>query len=237
MTREQYEQRRRRTRITLATVIAVVAVGVGAGVVVPSVYRAHEDAEAQPVPSVSASRRPSTLTETQIDGPWTIAAGSSAGYRVHEVLNGQPVTVTGRTSEVQGTATIRGGSITAADVSVKVASIHTDSSARDSYFRDSVLDVQAFPTATFRLTAPIADAVPANGRTSSVDAPGTLTLHGVTRNVTARIETGLAGDGAELSGSIPIRFSDYGVEAPSLGFVKVQGSGTVEFQLSAEPAG
>jgi hypothetical protein len=39
-----------------------------------------------------------------------------------------------------------------------------------------------------------------------------------------------------VSGSIPVTFSDYGVEAPSLGFVSVQDKGTVEFLVKATPA-
>jgi polyisoprenoid-binding protein YceI len=235
LTREQYERRRRQTRITMTVVVAVIVLVIVA-VVVPSVYRNHENAEAKPVPSVAATRAASTLAPAEINGPWTITKHSTAGYRVHEVLNGQPVTVTGRTSDVSGTATIASGAITSAQMSVKVSTIHTDSRARDSYFRDSALDVQSFPTATFRLTSTIPNAVPAAGTTRTSKATGELTLHGVTRRVTATIESGLSGGGAEISGSIPITFSDYGVEAPSLGFVTVQKKGAVEFQLDAKPA-
>ncbi len=47
---------------------------------------------------------------------------------------------------------------------------------------------------------------------------------------------GLNGDGGQLSGSIPITFADYGVTAPSLGFVTVEKTGSVEFLLNLEKA-
>ena len=221
--------------VVVAAVLAVVAiVAVLAGT---HRYAAHENAKASAAPSVAASRAPSTLDPADLAGPWTVGRGSEAGYRVHEVLNGSDVTVTGRTDHVTGRATVDGRSITAATVSVRVGDITTDSAQRDSYFRDSALDVQAFPTATFTSTAPIADAVPAGAGTTTVRAPGTLTLHGVTKPVTATLQVGLDGDGVDVSGSVPITFSDYGVQAPSLGTVTVDDAGAVEFLVHATPAG
>jgi polyisoprenoid-binding protein YceI len=227
--------RKRTLWITLAAVVVVL--GVIAAVVGPMVYRNTVNAQADPTPTVAATRRPSSLHTAQLTGAWTVGSGSTAGYRVHEVLNGQPVTVTGRTSKVTGSATITGTAITAATITVDVASIATDSGQRDAYFRDSAMDVQAFPTATFRTTQAIPDAVPASSTaTTTSRVTGTLTLHGVTKTVTADVQSGLDGDGADVSGSIPIRFSDYGVTAPSLGFVKVEQTGAVEFLVHATPA-
>jgi len=215
----------------VVAVLAVVGVAVGT-----SVYSANENAKASAAPSVAASRAPSTLDAADLAGAWTVGGDSEAGYRVHEVLNGSDVTVTGRTDSVSGSATVDGTSVTAATITVQVADIATDSAQRDSYFRDSALDVQAFPEATFTLTGPIADAVPSGSATTTVDAQGELTLHGVTRPVTATLQFGLDGDGVAVSGSVPITFSDFGVQAPDLGFVKVDDAGEVEFLVHATPA-
>ncbi len=215
----------------VVAVLAVVGVAVGT-----SVYSANENAKASAAPSVAASRAPSTLDAADLAGEWTVGGDSEAGYRVHEVLNGSDVTVTGRTDSVSGSATVDGTSVTAATITVQVADIATDSAQRDSYFRDSALDVQAFPEATFTLTGPIADAVPSGSATTTVDAQGELTLHGVTRPVTATLQFGLDGDGVAVSGSVPITFSDFGVQAPDLGFVKVDDAGEVEFLVHATPA-
>jgi hypothetical protein len=44
----------------------------------------------------------------------------------------------------------------------------------------------------------------------------------------------LHGASGQVAGSIPITFSDFGVDAPNLGFVKVEDSGAVEFSLQLE---
>jgi polyisoprenoid-binding protein YceI len=74
------------------------------------------------------------------DGVWTVTDGSTAGYRVDEVLNGADVTVAGTTGRVTGTVEVAAGELTAAQVTVDVASITTDSGRRDAYFRDRIMD-------------------------------------------------------------------------------------------------
>jgi polyisoprenoid-binding protein YceI len=152
------------------------------------------------------------------------------------VLNGTDVTVVGTTDQVSGTVTVDGTSVTAADISVDVASIATDSGNRDGYFRDDAMEVGTYPTATFTLTDPIDAAVPSDGQVATVQATGELTMHGVTQTVEVPLQAALSGDGVQVSGSIPVTFSDYGVDAPSLGFVEVEDQGTVEFLVSATPA-
>ncbi|KQO64643.1 YceI family protein [Curtobacterium sp. Leaf261] len=229
------ERRRKRTLwITVAAVVVVV--GGTAAIAGPAIYRNSIAGEADAAPSIAATREASTLDAAQLSGDWTVGSGSYAGYRVDEVLNGSPVTVTGRTKKVTGTATVEGSDITAATITVDVASIATDSGNRDAYFRDSAMDAQAFPTATFTTTESIADAVPSSdSATTKQEVTGKLTLHGVTKTVTATITSGLSGDGADVTGSIPITFADYGVTAPSLGFVKVEKTGSVEFLVHATP--
>lgn len=229
-------RKRRKAVIWISVIVAVVVIGVVAAVVGTNLYSSSENAKASAAPSVAASRAPSTIDDADLSGEWTVGGDSEAGYRVHEVLNGSDVTVTGRTDSVTGSATVDGSAITKATITVQVADIATDSNQRDSYFRDSAMDAAAFPTATFALTEPITDAVPSGSGTTKVEATGNLTLHGVTKPVTAALEVGLNGDGVDISGSIPITFSDYGVQAPNLGFVKVDDSGAVEFLVHATPA-
>jgi len=228
-------RKRRKAVIWISVIAAVVVIGVVAAIVGTNLYTSSENAKASAAPSVAASRAPSTIDDSDLSGEWTVGGDSEAGYRVHEVLNGSDVTVTGRTDSVTGSATVDGTSITKATVTVQVADIATDSDQRDSYFRDSAMDTSAFPTATFELAEPIADAVPSGSGTTKVEASGNLTLHGVTKAVTATLEVGLNGDGVDISGSIPITFSDYDVQAPSLGFVKVDDAGAVEFLVHATP--
>lgn len=228
---------KKNTKIGLGVAAAVVVVlGVTAAFAGPVIYRDLVVGEPEAAPTAALTPGSSTLDASQLTGDWTIGDGSTAGYRVDEVLNGTDVTVVGSTDQVSGTITVDGTSITAATIDVDVASIATDSGNRDDYFRGTAMQVNRFPTATFTLTEPIEAAVPSDGEVASVDATGDLTMHGVTKTVSVPLQAALSGDGVQVSGSIPVTFSDYGVEAPDLGFVSVEDQGTVEFLVAATPA-
>lgn len=215
----------RRTWIVVGGVAAVAVVGAVAG---PLVYAALED-DAAPAPTVQVQESDAPLTETT-DGSWTISAGSSAGYRVDEVLNGADVTVAGTTDQVSGSLVVAGGDLASAEVTVDVASVATDSDRRDSYFRDDVMEVDANPTATFAVDQ-VVDLPELTGTPVTVPVAGQLTLHGVTQPVTVDLSVVRTADGVQASGSIPVTFSDYDVTAPDLGFVSVEDAGAVEFFL------
>jgi polyisoprenoid-binding protein YceI len=171
-----------------------------------------------------------------LSGDWTVGGSSYAGYRVDEVLNGTPVTVNGRTDAVTGDITVAGSQVTEGTMTVDVTKIATDQPPRDAYFQDEAMETGDFPTATFTLTQPIAaDGVEA-GVPATYDVTGDLTLHGVTKSVTARMQASFTSDGGQIVGSIPITFQDFGVQAPSLGFVTVEDHGSVEFSLDVAKA-
>lgn len=172
---------------------------------------------------------PASLEPGELSGTWKVAAGSQAGYRVDEVLNGQNATVVGRTSQVTGEAAIAGTRLTAAGIVVDMNSLVTDSDSRDRQFQ-SILKTLDFPTSTFTLTEPVEVGALAGG-TSSVSAVGELSIAGVTRAVTASLKAQTVAAGVQVQGSIPVVFSDFGIDAPNFGFVKVEGSGSVEMLL------
>jgi len=233
--------RPRRRRALWATLLVVVVLLAVAAFVGPRIYAAVEsDEAAAPLlgdATATAASASGPSDDATLDGAWTVAPGGTAGYRVDEVLNGQQITVTGRTDQVTGDLTVDGGQLTAATVSVDLASVTTDSGARDGQFRDTVVDVARFPTADFTLTAPVGLGGLEVGATLAVQLTGTLTLHGTSRDVTvpATVER-TAPDGVTVTGSVPVTWSDHGVQAPDLGFVSVEDTGTVEFEVSAAPA-
>src|SRR2546423_7530801 len=189
-----------------------------------------------PAPSTSASTSPDSSTGA---GTWTVGSGSQAGYRVREKLASlsAPSDAVGRTTAVTGTLTLTQSasvySVTAADFTVDVSKLTSDQSRRDQRIHSQGLQSDRYPTATFKLTAPIAlttDA--ASGQTVHVSATGDLTLHGVTRSVTIPIDARLTASKIELVGSITFPFSEFGMTPPSVGgFVTVQNNATMEFQL------
>jgi polyisoprenoid-binding protein YceI len=194
----------------------------------PLIYAALEE-DAPPARTVEAQPEGVALTP-ETDGTWTVAAGSSAGYRVDEVLNGADVTVAGTTDQVTGQVVVEGGDLSSAEVTVDIASVTTDNGRRDGYFRDAVMDAGTHPTATFVVTGPV-DLPELTGTPVAVPVTGELTVKGTAREVQAELSVVRTPDGVDVSGSVPLVFADHGVEAPNLGFVRVEDRGAVEFLL------
>ncbi|MGW6376575.1 YceI family protein [Rhodococcus sp. NPDC055112] len=218
--------------------IAVVAVlALVAGPWVYGTWIAEDDA---PAASVSTSGAKPAIGD--VNGRWVVDAGippneTAAGYTVHEILNGASVTVVGTTGEVSGSATVEADKLTAGEITVQVASIATDDPRRDGQFDGNVMSTSQFPTATFVVDGPVdLSGLPSDGTTGTVTATGTLTIKGVARPVTVDVEVLRSGDALVASGSIPVTWTDFGVQPPSLGFVTVDESGTVDFLVSLRRA-
>ncbi len=167
-----------------------------------------------------------------IDGTWTVASGSQAGYRVKEVLFGQDTDAVGRTSGVTGSLTITGTSVADGSFTVDLTTVKSDESQRDSQFQGRIMNTAQFPTATFKLTKPIdLGALPADKTEVTYTATGDLTLHGVTKSVDAALTARRNGANIEVSGTIPVKFSDYQINNPSTAAVTTQDNGVIEFLL------
>jgi len=209
----------------LITVPVVLLLGLVLG---PLVYAALRD-DAAPAATVQAQPENAELV-ADTDGVWTVGDGSTAGYRVDEVLNGADVTVAGTTDRVTGSVEIDAGALTSAEVTVDVASITTDSGRRDAYFRQNIMDVATHPTATFTVGEPV-ELPELTGTPVTVPVAGELTVTGRTRSVQVDLSAVRTPEGVDVSGSIPVAFADFGIEPPNLGFVSVEDRGSIEFLL------
>lgn len=186
---------------------------------------------------------PAGSSPESIEGTWRVepssdvdfetASGTFVGFRVQEELSRiGSATAVGRTGAVMGEITIEGTTLTEASFEVDMTTIETNDSRRDDKVQGA-LDTDEFPTATFVLDQPVelGDAA-AMGGPVTVQAPGTLTVHGVSRSVTIPLEAELVGDTIVVVGSVEIVFADYGVTAPSAPIVlSVEDRGVLEMQL------
>lgn len=221
-------------KATIGIVIAavVVVIGIVAAVFGPMIYR---DVIAEPAAEAPAleieSTTPSTGDASSLAGSWTVAAGSYAGYRVDEVLNGEDVTVVGRTDDVTGEVTIDGSELTAGTVTVDLRTVTTDSSRRDGYFTSRAIDPSANPEATFTVAEAVDLTALADSGTAEIEIPGTLDINGQSRETTAQGTVTRTDAGLHVVGAIDVTWQDHGVTAPDLGFVSVEDAGVVEFAL------
>ncbi len=156
------------------------------------------------------------------------------GYRVEEVLgNGiGSNTAVGRTPLVVGSVELSDDALLAVEGTADLRGLRSDKAYRDGKVRSS-LHTDDHPTATFTLEGPVVLG-DLEGDGASVEAlvAGTITINGVTGSVEVTLAATLVGDVLTVVGSLPILFSDHGIEAPSASIVvSVEDHGIVEFQL------
>ncbi len=238
-----HPSRRRNLAIVVAAVVLILVTAGGYGLwylfLRPS-GPAAVSSESLVLPSAAVS---SPLPAGGLAGIWNVdttigslsdSTDSFVGYRVQEQLaNIGANTAVGRTPNLTGTLTISGTQLTAATITADLTALQSDDQRRDGQLVNHGIETATFPTARFTLTSPVdLGSSPIDGHEVDVTATGTLTLHGQTRTVQIALKTRLSGSIIEVVGSLPINFSDYGIEAPSsFAVLSVSDQGTMELQL------
>jgi polyisoprenoid-binding protein YceI len=173
-----------------------------------------------------------------VSGTWTVSSGSQAGYRVDEILFGQHHTAVGRTTRVTGGLIISGNVVAAGEFTVDMASVKSDQISRDVQFRDYILSTDKYPHATFRLIQPIVlGSIPPQGKITTENATGDLTLRGVTRLITFPVRAERTAAGIDVNAEIPITFSNWHIANPSFVITRVANQGLLEVLLELRQAG
>jgi dipeptidyl aminopeptidase/acylaminoacyl peptidase/polyisoprenoid-binding protein YceI len=214
-------------RLVLAVTV-VLGLLAGGGWLLLAGRDAPQAARLQPAAGAGGVGRP--------DGEWIVApaGGGFVGYRIRERLGAisAPNDVVGRSHNISGTVRIAGGRLTAAQVTVDMSTLRTDMEPRDGRMRADGLETLRFPTATFTLTRPIALGSVSGGRVVSLELPGELTLHGVTRPVAFPLQARWDGATIQVAGAMPLRRADFGLQTPSLVGFRIQDQGLVELELT-----
>ena len=179
------------------------------------------------------------VAATTVSGTWTVASNSTAGYRVREQLGFAPAQsdAVGRTSAITGQATLTSAAnvvtVAAAAFKVDVTQLSSDDQRRDNRIRGIGLETDSFPTASFKLTAPIALPTAAlTGAAVPIQVTGDLALHGVTKSETISMTVEQSESSLEFVGSLSFAWGDFGMTAPNVGgFVTIEGNATMQFQI------
>ncbi len=226
----------------ILALVVVVAIGAVAG---PWVYinlikdEAPEALTLEPSTTAIAPESTTTIVAesttapaSTIDGEWKVVADSIVGYRVKETIVGQKTEGVGRTSKIMGSLTIVDEQVTAAEFTVDMTTLVSDSTRRDRQVNTRILDTVNFPTSTFVLKKPIALTPEAlAGSDFTVETTGTLTLRGVTKDIDLTLKARLVEDVIEVNGSIEIVFTDWSIPDPSISGIIVVDRGLLEFLI------
>lgn len=176
------------------------------------------------------------------------AITNQGGSRIQFVSDATLETITGVTSNVTGTLHIDPANVAGATgrVAVRTDSIRTGIDLRDEHLRsDTWLNAARFPEIVFQLSRIEGATALAPNQTVNATVRGRFTLHGVTRDVTARAQlryvpvtddmrtNHITGDTVRVQANFQVRMSDYGVSIPSIVQLKVSNEIEVNVTLRA----
>ncbi len=156
-------------------------------------------------------------------------------------------TVHGRTTKVSGTIEADPASVSAAkvDVAIDLASLDTGISMRNEHMRDRFLNVEKFPTATFKSVSVTGPNTVAANKPVEISVTGDMTVHGVTKRITVPVRVVMipeseltkssrgAGDWIHATTEFAIKLSDYGIDVPQALVMKLSDSLSVKLDLFA----
>jgi polyisoprenoid-binding protein YceI len=193
---------------------------------------------ATPTPGASATAAPTAAAS--LDGTWTVASGSQAEYRVSEVFAGTTSShqAVARTSGVSGGVTVTG--LEASNLNftaqlTQLASVDTvqgyQVSNRDRLVQQS-LQTSQYPTAVFKAGTVTLPADVAAGRQVQLSVPGQLTIHGVTKAVTATVTLQVAGAQVQAAGQIKTDMATFNINPPSAPFTTVDRNVEIDVLLN-----
>ena len=167
-----------------------------------------------------------------LDGEWSVGSGSLAGFRVKETAVGVSNYVVGRTSAVTGTLTVSDDQVNSATFHINLTDVTVNGKAEPQFQRS--LGTAEHPNAVFTLTKSMALGPGfVSGGTATVSATGDLSMNGVSRLVTFTVTSRRSGNEVEVSGSVPIQFSEWAIQGPAgAGFLgSLANNGVAEFLL------
>ena len=224
-----------RGRLAIGGAIGVVAVCAATGGVV--LLASHH------APGAFALSSPTPGTAAPLAGSWKVGGASEAGYRAREKFINQPSTTeaVARTSSVSGGLRIKteGGAYVATSIDIKVdlgSLASQDRYAtyqafqRDFFVRRIYLETGAYPNAEFKADTARVSLDLAPGPVD-LDVPGTLSAHGVTKKVTAKLRVQVTGDELEVVGNMNIDMRDFNVDPPDIAFTKAEPGVAIEYHL------
>jgi polyisoprenoid-binding protein YceI len=127
---------------------------------------------------------------------------SSAGFRAAGPAG---MNIEGKTSDM----TV-GDDGTTVTITVPLANVSTGLSLRDKHTKE-YLETDKYPNATLAV-ARASLKLPGGGEG---DAPGKMTIHGTTKDVTFHYVANKSGDTLDVKGTTKVNMNDYGIKTPS----------------------
>jgi polyisoprenoid-binding protein YceI len=160
---------------------------------------------------------------------------------------------------IKGTTTKVGGTIKAdpadpatasVDVTIDLSSLDTGISMRNEHMRsEKYLDVEKFPSATFKSVSVAAPKAMAANQPAEISVTGDLSIHGVTKRITVPVRVVIIpeseltkssrgpGDWIHATTTFPIKLTDYSIAVPEKLVMKLANEMSVKLDVFAVAGG
>ncbi len=167
-----------------------------------------------------------------LDATWKIESGTvtflATGKPGFLRIHGQGAKPTGQFSMDAAKSRLTGG-----EVKVALDSFDTGISLRDRHMKEKYRETAKFPEAVFK-----ADGLdfPGGKIPASTDLKGSLTLHGVTRPVTANLKIDESKGAFDIKAEFEALLSDYSIAIPEYAGVTVAEKVKISINFKASPA-
>jgi polyisoprenoid-binding protein YceI len=153
-------------------------------------------------------------------------AASTVRYHVTHKLH----QVEGTSSQIEGKVVLQTGGKVLTMVRVPVASFRSGDGNRDEHMEEA-LDLAKYPFAVFKGLAQLNPS--GELRSGPLNIQGELDLHGVKRPMMVPLSVEVQADGAiRVRGSFDVSLDAYGIERPSLLFVKIDDNCRMDVDLT-----
>jgi polyisoprenoid-binding protein YceI len=219
----------RRLAVLLTLILAVVVAGCGSK---PSQQ-----------PPEAGSQKGSSSGQTNLangtpipEGTYQVKKeGSQATYTVEETFVGQTglFKAVGTTSTFEGTLEVKGGQVTGGTVKVDLRTLKSDRTRRDETLRNSFLESNRYPFATYVISGMEGGPIKA-GEKASVTLKGKMTIHETDRDLsfpgTATFENGAL----KFTGEVTFKMSEFGIKPPDIiGVLKAEDPVILKIEVAA----
>lgn len=196
-------RRRRRWAVAIAAGLLVVMAG--------GLVMVGTSSGPPPLTLPAAAARPPVGS---IDGRWVVAGGSTAGFRIDQILLGMHAAVVGRTSAVTGTIEVEDGRVARAAIAVDLTTLTVNAKAPPQIALS--FDTADHPLASIELgqslTLPDGLAI---GDQVTVSASGRLTMRGTSHPVVVALSIRRDADTVQAVGSMPVALADWDIPGPA----------------------
>ena len=124
-------------------------------------------------------------------------------------------------------------------ISMNADDLDTDNEKRDTRMKDKFLEVKKYPRIDFTSTD-VTSLLGTEeiilfqaGNPLTIDLPGKLALHGVTKAITVEVTLSLVGDRLIAKGKTTLNLKDFNIKNPSMMFLRVSNEVQITFHIES----